>query len=114
VQRIFTRGEDRDLTPELTVRDAQAQALAEWGIPSHSELARLAAIDAPTLVANGDKDIMIPTENSYLLAGHLPNAKLIIYPGTGHGFLFERPKEFAADVHRFLADGSSPQAQANR
>lgn len=102
VQRIFTRTEDRDRTPALTVRDAQGQALAEWGIPDHSQLARLGAITVPTLVANGDNDIMIPTENSYLLAGHLPHAELILYPDSGHGFLFEHPKEFAADMHRFL------------
>jgi pimeloyl-ACP methyl ester carboxylesterase len=38
------------------------------------KLSRLANIQAPTLVANGDNDIMVPTVNSYLLAGHIPNA----------------------------------------
>jgi hypothetical protein len=45
-----------------------------------SKLARLAGITQPTLVANGSNDITVPTVNSYLLAGHLPDAKLIIYP----------------------------------
>jgi pimeloyl-ACP methyl ester carboxylesterase len=52
-----------------------------------SKLARLAAITQPTLVANGDNDSMIITENSHLLAHHLPNAQLRIYPDAGHGFL---------------------------
>lgn len=103
VSRIFTRTEGRDETPALSVRDAQADGLAEWGIPDINQLARLSGITVPTLVANGDEDIMIPTENSYLLAGHLPNAKLIIYPHAGHGFLFQHPAEFAREVNTFLA-----------
>ncbi len=45
---------------------------------------------------------MVPTENSYLLAYHLPSARLIIYPDAGHGFLFQYPHEFAAEVSTFL------------
>jgi pimeloyl-ACP methyl ester carboxylesterase len=47
---------------------------------------------------------MIPTVNSYLLAGHLPNARLTIYPDAGHGFLFQYPHEFAAETNAFLAE----------
>ena len=45
---------------------------------------------------------MIPTRNSRLLARHLPNARLRIYPDAGHGFLFQYAEEFAADVNAFL------------
>ena len=55
-------------------------------------------------MANGDNDIMVPTVNSYLLAGHIPNAKLTIYPDANHGFLFQYPHEFAAEVNAFLAE----------
>jgi pimeloyl-ACP methyl ester carboxylesterase len=103
VRRIFTRALDRDETPALAVRDAQAEAIADWGIPDMSKLARLAGITQPTLVANGNNDIMVPTVNSYLLAGHIPNAELVIYPDAGHGFLFQYPHEFAAAVNGFLA-----------
>jgi pimeloyl-ACP methyl ester carboxylesterase len=100
--RIFARALDRDETPALAVRDAQAEAINDWGIPDLSKLARLAGITQPTLVANGSNDIMVPTVNSYLLAGHLPDAELIIYPDAGHGFLFQYPHEFAAEVNHFL------------
>jgi pimeloyl-ACP methyl ester carboxylesterase len=103
--RIFTREQDRDDTPALSVRDAQAEAIASWGIPDLTKLARLAGITQRTLVANGDNDIMVPTVNSYLLAGHLPDAELIIYPDAGHGFLFQYPHEFATKVNSFLAAG---------
>jgi pimeloyl-ACP methyl ester carboxylesterase len=103
VERIFTRTEGRDTTPDLAARDAQAAAIIEWGIRDVAKLARLANIQVPTLVANGDNDIMVPTVNSYLLAGHLPNAKLSIYPDANHGFLFQYPHEFAGEVNAFLA-----------
>ncbi len=38
------------------------------GIPEPSKLARLATITQPTLVANGDDDRMMITENNHLLA----------------------------------------------
>ena len=100
--RIFTRERDRDQKPTLAVRDAQAEAITDWGIPDTTKLARLAGITQPTLVANGSNDILVPTVNSYLLAGHIPNAQLIIYPNANHGFLFQYPHEFAAEVSKFL------------
>jgi len=102
VGRIFTRQQDRDELPGLAVRDAQAEAISDWGIPDMGKLARLAGITQPTLVANGDNDIMVPTVNSFLLAGHIPDAELIIYPDSGHGFLFQYPAQFAAEVNAFL------------
>ena len=55
------------------------------------------------LVANGDNDRMVPTKNSFLLDERLPDARLKIYPDAGHGFLFQYPAEFAAEVETFLA-----------
>jgi pimeloyl-ACP methyl ester carboxylesterase len=42
------------------------------------------------------------TENSRLPAEHLPNARLSIYPDSGHGFLDQYPDQFAQDVRAFL------------
>jgi pimeloyl-ACP methyl ester carboxylesterase len=47
---------------------------------------------------------MVPTVNSYLLAGHLPDARLAIYPDANHGFLYQYPTEFAAEANAFLAE----------
>jgi pimeloyl-ACP methyl ester carboxylesterase len=102
LQRIFTRQEGRDEQTDLAARDAQLQAITRWGIPDPSKLARLAAMTQPTLVANGDNDTMMITENSYLLAHHMPNAQLRIYPDAGHGFLDQYPEQFADHVNAFL------------
>jgi pimeloyl-ACP methyl ester carboxylesterase len=45
---------------------------------------------------------MIPTINSQILADHLPNARLRIFPDAAHGFLFQYPTEFAVLVNGFL------------
>jgi pimeloyl-ACP methyl ester carboxylesterase len=102
VERIFTRSEDRDTDTTLETRDAQLDAVHSWGIPDPGKLNRLAGIRQPVLVANGDNDRMVPTRNSYLLAGRLPDAQLRIYPDAGHGFLFQYPAEFAGEVEAFL------------
>ena len=102
VDRIFARTQDRDAPTSLQTRDAQLDAITAWGIPDPTRLHRLSGITHPALVANGDHDILIPTRNSKLLASNLPNAELSIYPAAGHGFLFQHPTEFAAEVNAFL------------
>ena len=100
--RIFGRTANRDEPTTWQTRQAQYDAVCAWGIPNHSLLERVSAIDLPVLVAIGDSDPMILPRYSYLLAGLLPNARLTIYPDSAHGFLFQHHDRFAADVHAFL------------
>jgi pimeloyl-ACP methyl ester carboxylesterase len=104
LQRIFTRTQDRDQATTWATHQAQYDAVCAWGIPNHSLLQRLSAIDMPVLVANGDSDPMILPHYSYLLAGLIPHARVKIYPDSAHGFLFQHHAEFAADVQAFLSD----------
>jgi pimeloyl-ACP methyl ester carboxylesterase len=105
--RIFgARTNDRDEPTTWQTRQAQYDAACAWGIPNHSLLQRVAAIDLPVFVANGDSDPMILPRYSYLLAGLLPDARVTIYPDSAHGFLFQHHGEFAADVNAFLAEAS--------
>ena len=102
LERLYQREVDRDEPTDLATRDAQLAAITAWGIPDESKLNRLAGITQPTLVANGDNDTMMHTQNSHLLAERLPNAQLRIYPDSGHGFLNQYPELFADDVDAFL------------
>jgi pimeloyl-ACP methyl ester carboxylesterase len=102
--RIFGRTTDRDKPTTWQTRQAQYDAVCAWGIPNHSLLQRVAAIDLPVFVANGDSDPMILPRYSYLLAGLLPDARVTIYPDSAHGFLFQHHSRFAADVHAFLQE----------
>jgi pimeloyl-ACP methyl ester carboxylesterase len=106
--RIFGgRTTDRDEPTTWQTRQAQYDAVCAWGIPNHSLLERVAAIDLPVFVANGDSDPMILPRFSHLLAGLLPDARVKIYPDSAHGFLFQHHEEFAGDVLAFLAEPDS-------
>jgi pimeloyl-ACP methyl ester carboxylesterase len=103
--RIFgARTTDRDEPTTWQTRQAQYDAVCAWGIPNHALLQRIAAIDLPVFVANGDSDPMILPRYSYLLAGLLPDARITIYPDSAHGFLFQHHTRFAADVDAFLEE----------
>src|SRR3954447_20607139 len=103
--RIFgARTAGRDEPTTWQTRQAQYDAVCAWGIPNHSLLQRLAAVELPVFVANGDSDPMIPPRYSHLLAGLLPDARVKIYPDSAHGFLFQHHTEFASDVNAFLSD----------
>jgi pimeloyl-ACP methyl ester carboxylesterase len=104
--RIFGRTANRDEPTTWQTRQAQYDAVCTWGIPNHSLLQRVAAIDLPVFVANGDSDPMILPRYSYLLAGLLPDARITIYPDSAHGFLFQHHTQFAADVRAFLEEDS--------
>ena len=103
--RIFGgRTTDRDEPTTWQTRQAQYDAVCAWGIPNHALLQRVAAIELPVFVSNGDSDPMILPRYSYLLAGLLPDARITIYPDSAHGFLFQHHSQFAADVHAFLKE----------
>jgi pimeloyl-ACP methyl ester carboxylesterase len=102
--RIFGRTSNRDEPTTWQTRQAQYDAVCTWGIPNHSLLERVIAIDLPVFVANGDSDPMILPRYSYLLAGLLPDARLKIYADSAHGFLFQHHTQFAAEVHAFLSE----------
>jgi len=45
---------------------------------------------------------MIPTANSFLIQQKVPYGQLIVYPKSGHGFLFQFAALFAEHVRLFL------------
>jgi pimeloyl-ACP methyl ester carboxylesterase len=66
---------------------------------------RLPQLKVPVLYANGTEDIMAHAFNSYAAAMRAPDAQLILYGRSGHGFLFQYHEEFTRDVSRFLEQG---------
>ena len=105
--RIYARTADVDPPPTWATRQAQYDAVCDWGIPNHAALQRVSAISHPVFIANGDSDPMIRPHFSYLLAGLIPQASVKIYPDAAHGFLFQHASEFAADVTEFLDEHGS-------
>ncbi len=101
--RIFGWPDGRDGDVTLEAKNAQYQAVLNWGVRDWAAVARLAEIAQPTLVLQGDDDIMIPTKASHILAGLIPDATLRIFPDASHGSIFQYADEAAAATLTFLA-----------
>jgi pimeloyl-ACP methyl ester carboxylesterase len=91
---------DPEVTPAAALR--QRTAIAAWGAKRDNAWDYLKKIRLRTLVVNGSDDVIIYTVNSFILQQHLPNAKLILYPDSAHGSLFQYPEMFVRDVAGFL------------
>lgn len=64
---------------------------------------RLLRIAAATLVITGDKDPIVPPEQSQLIASRVPNSQLAVIPGAGHLPMMERPQMYAQTIHEWFS-----------
>ncbi len=64
-----------------------------FAIATHEAEKRLPQIRVPTLLISGDRDRLVPVENSRRLARLIPGARLVELPGAGHAFPFEQADE---------------------
>jgi len=79
----------------------QLKAIKSWSTLGYDDLK---FIKQPTLIVNGDKDLMVPTVNSYNMHQKIENSKLIIYPNAAHGSLFQYADEFSKELIEFLGE----------
>ncbi len=63
---------------------------------------QLDQIQVPTLVVHGELDPRVAIENGRFLAEHIPGARFLLYPNTGHLVIIERAEKFNQDVLAFL------------
>ena len=96
MERVAENARYRPQTPEMYLRQLQA-------CMGHNASDRLSQIHAPTLVVHGELDPLVPVENGKYLAGHIPGARLVLYPDTGHIAIVERADEYNREVLAFLA-----------
>lgn len=72
--------------------------------PDSATPAQLAALKMPVLILWGAKDQLIPLTSGEWLHAHIPGSRMVVYPGTGHIPMEERPDQSAADIDRFMKD----------
>lgn len=63
---------------------------------------RVKNIAAPTLILTGDRDIVVPPQNSRNLAAKIPGSELRVVDGGSHMFFVEQADEFNRTVIEFL------------
>jgi pimeloyl-ACP methyl ester carboxylesterase len=100
LSRLKERTKDRDKRISLQARRAQLNAIRAAGLSAPDDLS---VVTQPVFVANGDRDLMVDSSHSADLARRLPNAKLTIYPDSGHGGVFQHHRTFVPAVLEFLA-----------
>ena len=86
-------------TPEYALA-CQMHAIEQ----THNVLDRLVDIQRPTLVLTGTADVLVPPQNSHMIAERIPNARLVEYEGAGHDFLHHATDSAINDVISFLAE----------
>jgi pimeloyl-ACP methyl ester carboxylesterase len=99
VQRLNERAADRDAPIKVTAFLTQLKAIKKWGRSAPADLSK---ITQPTLIANGDNDRMVPSVLSEDLHRRITGSKLIIYPDSGHGGIFQFHDQFAPIAVEFL------------
>ena len=98
--RLAERTQERDRPISRQAGLAQLRAITSGGLHAPDDLS---AIKVPVLVANGDHDLMVGSEHSADMARRLPDAKLIVYPNSGHGGVFQHHQQFVPEALAFLA-----------
>ncbi|WP_055502351.1 alpha/beta fold hydrolase [Nonomuraea pusilla] len=87
--------------PHRTVGDPGMPAYARrrhlLASAEHDAWDALPRIAAPTLVLHGTDDLMTPPANAPLLAGRIPDAKMILIAGARHAY-FEEFRDYAGPV----------------
>ncbi|KAK0710725.1 Alpha/Beta hydrolase protein [Lasiosphaeris hirsuta] len=77
------------------------RALLSWDADLRP-YAFLQTIRKPALVTAGSNDLIVSTVNSLELARNIPGAHFVMFPGSGHGHLFQYAEFYAEQVDRFL------------
>ncbi|MGW3569953.1 alpha/beta fold hydrolase [Streptomyces sp. NPDC000941] len=100
LERLKERTDNRDKAISLSSFRAQLRAIHRWGLQAPADLS---TIPHPVLVANGENDRMVPSENTLDLAARLPRGELVpLYPDAGHGGIFQYHEEFVSKALGFL------------
>jgi pimeloyl-ACP methyl ester carboxylesterase len=103
IERIRLRVAERDPPVPKQAAVAQLAAIREWGvIPQTSRFSMLDQIHHPTLIVHGNKDVVVMPINAFLLAQHLPDAQLIMYPDASHGAQSQHAEVFLQHARLFL------------
>ncbi|WP_405958282.1 alpha/beta fold hydrolase [Streptomyces phaeochromogenes] len=97
--RLKERTQDRDKAISPISYSNQLKAIHRWGLERPQDLS---VIHQPVLVANGESDRMVPSQNSTDLARRVPNGELVFYPDAGHGGIFQFHRQFVETALEFL------------
>ena len=89
-------------TPVTTLAAQTAATTTGWLGRGEGVYAELRRVHAPTLVAYGTLDVIVPPANAQLLITRIPRAIGLRVGDAGHAFLFQQPTAIATASADFL------------
>jgi pimeloyl-ACP methyl ester carboxylesterase len=89
-------------TASPATKSAQTAAIGQWLAGQDPAGPPTKDLRVPALVADGTVDALDPVANDRLLARTIRGARLVLYQGAGHGFLFQDSASFVRRVDAFL------------
>lgn len=93
-----TNSEDQILKVRALERDPEASATRE----------QLSTLKMPVLFIGGEHDEVMPVSLMTVAQRLLPNARMVVMPGTAHSAHFEQPETFNHIVTEFLTSVERP------
>jgi len=97
---------------DLLVEEILAVPARVWkqtfaGLLAYDDQTELPLIETPTLLVWGDADTLVSLAMQDQLAGSIPDADVLVYPGVGHTPRWDDPARFSNDLMTF-ARGVGP------
>ncbi|WP_328317333.1 alpha/beta fold hydrolase [Streptomyces sp. NBC_00388] len=112
IENCFASGSEAEpgiLQPLLaeSLKTSRLAMLALWGgVLAQDWRERIGALTLPTLLVHGAKSRIFPTEVGKWLLGAFPDARLEMFPESGHAPFIEEPDRFARVLRDFM-DGTA-------
>lgn len=103
-ERIQKRIVERDLPLSNESSIAELKAVLGWGQPYPNALEELKTVENPVLIVHGENDLPVQVVNAINLSKSFPNAKLTIYPDSGHAAIFQNHEAFVSEAIEFLGN----------
>lgn len=106
-QNLFPGPEQGELraaaAASLGRNDKRAYFAAARALTRFDVRRRLAEIRCPTLIVAGEVDRTVPRTSAEFLQGGIPDARLLIVPGSGHATPYDQPDLFNRLVLEFVS-----------
>jgi pimeloyl-ACP methyl ester carboxylesterase len=100
--RIQKRVIDRDQPLSQQSSVAELTAVLAWAQPDANALKALESVQQPTLIVQGEQDVLVPAINAKRMAEHLPHGKLVLLPDAAHAAFFQNADLFVEMANKFF------------
>jgi pimeloyl-ACP methyl ester carboxylesterase len=88
------------------IDESDVRACAHWPFTTPSPAVAKAPLpNVPTLILSGEADLRTPTASAREVAAQIPDARLLVDPGTGHSVLTDEPGDCAKQALQAMFAG---------